>query len=422
MKKNTITLTLALLLGFGLANAQTQSSVINKVKFSFLKVGKNANKKLVAVGKRGATDDLPTWSKMVYWDHATNDWSKANYDSTVFTYDANGNVIQEKTINAYSGSVSISRNTYTLNAQGQPLAKITCYYNNSTSSYDSSSKEIFNYDAKGLKTLDESYYYNAGTWAISYGTKTTNTFDGNNHLTTVINENWDNNTSAYVTSDKTVYYYNANNQIDSGDQYTYNDTTKSFKLQMTIGNVKWYKFVSNNPDESDLLSATLYYIGPFGIKIPVMKMASTYDSHGKKTLESNYEYQLGTGFSETSRNKTDFTYDSRNRVTVEISSYYNFDSSRYDFNSKTTYGGFGVTAKTTHNSLTNVSLYPNPCANLITISGDRLNAFEVVNLQGQVVLSGKGNLVPTANLATGTYILKMESSKGEFGNMPFIKQ
>lgn len=69
------------------------------------------------------------------------------------------------------------------------------------------------------------------------------------------------------------------------------------------------------------------------------------------------------------------------------------------------------------------NLFPNPSSNLLNIDlATELKSVEVYSLQGQKVLSATAKSINIANIAVGTYIVKVEDIEGVIGTNRFIKE
>jgi len=71
----------------------------------------------------------------------------------------------------------------------------------------------------------------------------------------------------------------------------------------------------------------------------------------------------------------------------------------------------------------NIIIYPNPVRSKLFISENTVSDYEIFNIMGQKIISGKidKNYIDVANLQEGTYILNFKSKKGESITEKFIK-
>jgi hypothetical protein len=68
------------------------------------------------------------------------------------------------------------------------------------------------------------------------------------------------------------------------------------------------------------------------------------------------------------------------------------------------------------------SAYPNPATDELILSSDAgIETFQIINVAGQVVLSGEGSAVNVASLNEGTYIVRVQTAKG-LATTRFVKQ
>jgi hypothetical protein len=75
-------------------------------------------------------------------------------------------------------------------------------------------------------------------------------------------------------------------------------------------------------------------------------------------------------------------------------------------------------------SLVNLNVYPNPVVDEFTIATEGTFNYDVVNLLGEVVLSGQGTTsvqVSMKYFANGTYIVKVKSGE-QTGFVQVVKQ
>ena len=76
------------------------------------------------------------------------------------------------------------------------------------------------------------------------------------------------------------------------------------------------------------------------------------------------------------------------------------------------------------NSITELSVYPNPTQDKITIESPKMKHIAVFNLLGVQIESKDVNddhtIISTCNLSQGTYILKVENNDGTIGYSRFV--
>lgn len=77
-----------------------------------------------------------------------------------------------------------------------------------------------------------------------------------------------------------------------------------------------------------------------------------------------------------------------------------------------------------HSTITKIQIFPNPVADVITISGvEQVNSVNVFNSAGQLVKSQNfGKTVIVKDLPPGVYVLKVMSSNSEMKEFKFIKK
>ena len=71
----------------------------------------------------------------------------------------------------------------------------------------------------------------------------------------------------------------------------------------------------------------------------------------------------------------------------------------------------------------NIKIYPNPVRDRLFVSESSANDYEIFNIMGQKIISGKidKNYIDVVNLQEGTYIVNFKSKKGETITEKFIK-
>ena len=71
----------------------------------------------------------------------------------------------------------------------------------------------------------------------------------------------------------------------------------------------------------------------------------------------------------------------------------------------------------------NIKIYPNPVRDRLFVSESTANDYEIFNIMGQKIISGKidKNYIDVVNLQEGTYIVNFKSKKGETITEKFIK-
>ena len=63
-------------------------------------------------------------------------------------------------------------------------------------------------------------------------------------------------------------------------------------------------------------------------------------------------------------------------------------------------------------AMANVSVYPNPARNVITVNGTNASRIEVLDLSGRTLLSEQGNTINIGRLANGVYTLRIIADEG----------
>lgn len=112
-----------------------------------------------------------------------------NYERASYTYDAAKNPIVEET-ESWDGSVWVKANkkASTFDAAANVLSEIQLDWNDTTSSYDSSTRTNYTYNTYNQTTSETTYTFDGSTWVMNAGDTRTNYYY-QDYSTTTIKEN-----------------------------------------------------------------------------------------------------------------------------------------------------------------------------------------------------------------------------------------
>lgn len=295
--------------------------------------------------------------KLFYrWDYQNNIWSSIAIMRIFYIYDSNRNLIREgidnnNIINEWD---QFSQHDYIYNANNYLICDSLMYF--LMLHWQNEEKNIYNYDNNG-KLITKTTYNGRGLTICEYKYI-------NNILLYEINTSplpYQHNIS------KKQYYYDLNNNIEYEIIYD-TDINNNFRKRDSI---------SFNYDINQNCILTEAYIWN--------ENNNTYNQQTSECFEIDIFYNNMKNYTSLCGYKAKIYYKLANGINEN---------------------------KIIHN---NISLYPNPTNNTLTITNAAKSDISIYNLLGEVVLTTKCNetnaSINVSGLATGSYIVKIVSEK-----------
>ena len=317
------------------------------------------------------------------WDN-TSGWTQSYKDN--YTYNANNmateNISQDWEVNQW---VNSGRNTYTYNSNEDLIGFIN--YDWDGTQWVNDYQGVLTYNNGLLLTIIFSEW--DGTQWVN-DERETRSYSGNN-LTQILGEDW--NGTQWVSGSRDVFTYNANNEITTivdsdwdGSAWVEEDRV-NYVLDGTGNRISETDIYNGTPEDKteynyDLTAQLSSFAHPFNSEVGEY-LYEDFPYVNKILSRSEFNYDTSTN-----------TYNPSSRTT------YNYDSSLVLSNEK-------------FNTITKISLYPNPTTNFIKLDG--LNTEEVIsiyNVLGLKVLEKtitRNDEIDIQQFSNGIYFLKFKN-------------
>ena len=266
-----------------------------------------------------------------------------------------------------------SSTTYTYDSKDRIEQTIDSFKSNSSSDWYAQSRTNFKYDASDNNTERESFWFDQGTNQYMKEYLVTNTFDSKGNLTLELEQEYDPNNSQYDSSNQSVYGYDANGNPTNEHYIDWDDFANAWD------SFAWYAYTY---DLSKMLD-------PYLLKIDIFVPDFT-DKIVNQPIDQYY-YE----------NDVSGNWDKQDRE-------------QYYFSTKTFVGLQPI------NTLSSLTIYPNPAQSFFHIQGLENNAIANVSistLSGNTVYKNEVNsndAISTSNLSAGVYVVKIESNGAQY--------
>ncbi len=339
-----------------------------------------------------ANNNITTLREMM-WSTATSSW--VNSYNYIFTYDASNNrqtlVTQQWNTSSMSWD-NLYKNLYTYDAANNQLTNITQAWSSATSTWENSTKESNAYNAanKITQTVRQSWNGISSSWDNDY--RISNTYDANNNMITLLKENWNTITSAW---DK--YYKHTNTFGPSNEELT--DLLQYWNSATSTWDNNGMTFFRDFTGAAGNLYKT---------------MVTTTWNTSTSVFDSSRRYQ--------------YTYNNYDQTLTFFRDSWNiggfWQATGSDYGSAYHYEEYATQVKglTAQNGTANI--YPVPAKNVLNIdlNWDEAQPFtiSIIDLQGRVSrqwqvtsTASYKTAVSVADLPFGTYIIKIDGSKGQ---------
>jgi hypothetical protein len=411
---------------------------------------------------------VQTWSSA--WDTSSRE---------LYTY-INSNWLRETNYQVFVGSTFDNnyRTRLTYNGNGDVILEEGHIWNSTSQLWINDARDETTYDVQGNETQWVSLTWSTSTssWDTMGGNRTTYTYNGSNQILTQQGQYWF--SGVWINQDRMSFTYNGSNQISELLIEYWNGV--SWDLSEKIINISWHNFGlflplsytaqtwdgtiwENNSratytyNASNLSLTELYeswsgnvwsndsrimntYTGALltlslyqewtGSWKNVSRESYTYDTYGNQTEYLYEEWNLGS-WSLYTGDRHVYTYDGSNNILTDELSIWDDFSSSWQKVIKYLYNYDNITGMD-HPGNISVSLYPNPAAEIISITGLKISAgggfYSVYSMTGSVVMqenfsaSQDGILqIDASMLNPGLFMIRLESGN-EISNIRFVKK
>ncbi|MBL7818598.1 MAG: T9SS type A sorting domain-containing protein [Saprospiraceae bacterium] len=335
------------------------------------------------------------------WDTVSRSFINL-FSSDTFIYDASNRLIKNITT---SGSNTFTTSYSYVGTRPQPDT-IT-----ETQSFGSQYRNLYAYNALNYITTDVYQIRSSTTVPYENSYRKTYTYNSNNLLIQYLKEDWRDN--AWSFSEKEIYTYNSSNRItqtlnisnpsDSTKfDYTYNTQNRlSNMVGSSWSNQRWNQIGSLNVTSFNAKNRPL-----------TVEFSDIRPSFGR------YDFAYYTTGDTLLRQ---FTEQYRQTTT---------NPWVYDFRSTFEYCGQAPNVAVETISIGDIKLMPNPVTYQLNIQlsdpSVTVHQLSIYDIAGHIILSKISNSATTtldiANLPTGLYLLKIETTDGRRGIQKFVKQ
>ncbi len=184
--------------------------------------------------------------------------------------------------------------------------------------------------------------------------------------------------------------------------------------QGAFGEVDYYFYRQANGNLDSILAAITFA----GTSFPVQTLRYYYGSSGidsidiVNNLSGEIEGQFRVQYSGTAISQFSFFEKDINDEWVAFDTYIFSDENFFSL------------PEAARNANSNISLFPNPSSRFLNVEAISNSSFEIINSQGQIVMSGaleNKDQVSLEGLDAGVYIIRLESDKGLIGEKRFVK-
>ena len=381
----------------------------------------------------------------------TTSWTYAN--TTTYTYDSKGNVLQQLTVDTVTNTENRLTNTY--DNYGNTIGYVYEYYNGSSWDTTDTYSSTYTYDNNGNVTTETDSSNKKPSYKYVY------TYDANGNLTSEVDIAWDTTTKAFVNNAFYVYNY-ANNTLTSSTYQQWSTVTNSWINKENDYNITWNAYLSpfnyyntnSGNFNYELSSSTaqkwtgsqwvdsskvsIVYPDSYGSDIETdqifngttwrdtTRYTDSYDSYGDYLGYTEQAWN-GTSWDTIQKSSTITTYyhDSNGNLAEQLS----VDTSgSYTTASKYIYSNFqtlSVTSIQTSSVAITINAYPNPTNGSVTISVPEAGLVTVYNSLGEVVTTQTVNTGNAAlslgNAATGVYTLILTGQNNAYTPIKVVK-
>lgn len=329
-----------------------------------------------------------------YWDWVESDWGLSSTD--VFTYNENNKMLTES-YESFGEEAESTRVTYTYDVGGKITEQLE--ETKEQSVWVNKSKFDFGYSndilSTGTKTdWDGSAWVvgeESGLYSLQYNPNGTVAFS-------IIEYQWDDQGSTWLSKSRTAYTYDANDRLTLRAEQEWNGS-----VWEDSGYKEEYTYDSNG----NIINTKDY---EYDVDKWVLEYEKTY-SFDSNTLLSTYIHPFAIS-------ELDALLGESQNVNKVLSSI------NGDNNDRTTYHYSDDVANISQVNSAVIKVYPNPTDDFVTINDDYYSIKEVVvyNVVGEVVKFSSNTSFSIKELASGVYILKIETKSGNTTRVKIMKK
>lgn len=329
-----------------------------------------------------------------YWDWVESDWGLSSTD--VFTYNENNKMLTES-YESFGEEAESTRVTYTYDVGGKITEQLE--ETKEQSVWVNKSKFDFGYSndilSTGTKTdWDGSAWVvgeESGLYSLQYNPNGTVAFS-------IIEYQWDDQGSTWLSKSRTAYTYDANDRLTLRAEQEWNGS-----VWEDSGYKEEYTYDSNG----NIINTKDY---EYDVDKWVLEYEKTY-SFDSNTLLSTYIHPFAISELDALLGES----ENVNKVLSSING---------DNNDRTTYHYSDDVANISQVNSAVIKVFPNPTDDFVTINDDYYSIKEVVvyNVVGEVVKVSSNTSFSIKELASGVYILKIETKSGNTTRVKIMKK
>lgn len=363
---------------------------------------------------------------------------------TVFTYNANGDILQETGFyyDYSTGNFELdSRELYTYNSSNEATEYLIQSWDDSI--WVDQMRQTVKYTAQGDMEEVLVEVPSGSDWVLYYGIRINYTYDSNNNPTEAIIEL--NQTGSWTEIQKQLITYDSNNepteiitQIPAGsgwDNYSRminmtwhkwggtNEQLFSYAETQDWDGSQWADAgrQTNTYTNDDMPVSTLIEEWDGSTYVNSEHYNWTYDQYGNQEFYVEEEYEIAAGTWDTTYGeRSEYTYNSDNSIDTETLASYN--SIGWETDSKNLYEYESTSGFTKNRLNTTLQAYPNPTTDVLNLKLEEQRfTVTITDLTGRTVLQAQNNrALDVSNLKKGIYLVHIAGEKGNAA-VKFVK-
>lgn len=344
-----------------------------------------------------------------------DDSLRTNGTRILYSYDANGNLIEETTYRWDDNSwIETQRycwmgcfggqKKYSYDSQDNIILFLWNSWNPYANIWQGWDSIIYTYDGNGYIISEVSYgeyQLDIDEWPLN--DSTVYTYDANGNQTEKCRYYWDRDQNKWKGCDpQWVYTYDANGNL-----------TKTIRYQEVNSRWRWFqKNVYTYYSNGNLTSETCYVNWNNGLDDE--RWVYKYDAHGNRTMKTGFHWEF---YKWVQFSRYVYTYDAYGNLTEENLGYW--DSETNDWRSSTkrvSYWSELITQIGTSSEQHQCIIYPNPTNSQLTIETDQPDHYSIniTTLNGQQVFSGEmegsSRQLDLSSFQKGVYFITIRSN------------
>ncbi len=387
--------------------------------------------------KTASHEDFPELCHQFVWHDSLVAWDSVYMETN--TYSVNGD-LTERIGQQYNGNgfVPQRRSEFTYISPGKQSSETSWLWNGSNWVEDYRTEMA--YDGLGNNTLFLNYYWTGQNWDTAYGQRNTYSYVFTDRISMYTEEFWDSTAHVWENSGRIEYNFPTVASWDTTTYYFWNGSV--WQPDERFVDVLWYDFDkelayaarnqayggSGWEDVARFRCTFGAYDSPTyvwddwnGVSWDsTTKDVTRYDAHAHEILSESFDWigawQQSSGF------LSHYTYDNQDRTTEVINEL--FDGYIYRFAGRRTYPTFFTGQSDAMEFKIQTSVYPNPCAEHLTIGFETapkgLVEISIYDLRGQLRLQtrisalqgGPINIQLPETMENGCYSYRISTQAG----------